>query len=124
MAVSLRGLHPEVRAAAEWALGWARHYGVPVTVTSTFRPWAEQSELRRRWEANGRPRSCVRISGRLVCPANEPGDSAHNFGLAFDSTVPAWAQDWWTMVRELAGFHVLRNDIIHAEVPNWRQHVA
>ncbi len=124
MAASLRGLHPQVREAAEWALAWARHYDVPVTVTSTLRPWAQQQRLRERFE------KCVR-EGRFptpgtecAFPANRPGDSAHQFGLAWDSVVPSWAQSWWDEVRRLAGFHVLPNDRIHAEVPQWRSYVG
>jgi len=123
MPISLRGLHPEVRDAAEWALGWANHYNVPVTVTSTLRPWAEQAALRKCFEecvAQGRFPS----PGPCAFPANEPGDSAHNFGLAWDSVVPAQFQQWWNHVRELAGFEVLPNDVIHAQVPNWRNHVT
>ncbi len=108
----LVGLHPEVDAAARWALKWADFYNVPVTVTSGFRSLRKQAELRAAWEA-----------GRSRFPANRPGDSSHNFGLAWDSTVPSWAQSWWTHVRELAGFEVLPNDIIHAQVRNWRQFV-
>lgn len=110
--LKLSGLHPEVRRAAEWALGWADYYNVPVTVTSGFRSWAEQKRLRERYE-----------SGRSRWPANRPGDSAHNYGLAFDSVTEPWAQEWWTQVRELAGFRVLANDTPHAEVPNWRSYV-
>lgn len=102
-------LHPDVREAARWALSWADFYDVPVTVTSGFRSLSKQRALRRDWEA-----------GRSRFPANRAGDSSHNFGLAWDSTVPPWAQAWWTHVRELAGFEVLPNDIIHAQVPNWR----
>ena len=109
----LSGLHPDVAAAAEWALGWAEYYRVPVTVTSGYRSLSEQARLRREWEA-----------GRSRWPANRPGDSAHNYGLAWDSSVPSWAQSWWTYVRELAGFRVPPGDEIHAEVPSWRDYVG
>lgn len=107
--LKLGSLNAEVKRRAEWALSWADFYQVPVTVTSGFRSLEEQARLRRRWEA-----------GLSSFPANRPGDSSHNFGFAWDSTVPSWAQTWWTQVRELAGFEVLPNDIIHAQVPNWR----
>lgn len=109
----LSGLHPQVREAAEWALSWADYYGVPVTVTSGLRTLEEQAELRRRYE-----------QGRSAFPANRPGDSSHNYGLAWDSVVPPWAQEWWDYVRRLAGFEVLANDVIHAQVPSWRQYVS
>jgi hypothetical protein len=121
--IALRGLHPEVRAAAEWALSWATYYGVPVTVTSTVRSWEEQARLRARWEAAGRPSSCVSTPTGTVCPANLPGDSSHAHGLSWDSVTEPWAQDWWDHVRTLAGFFVPSHDRIHAEVPSWRQFV-
>lgn len=117
--LKLQALHPDVKEAAEWALAWADFYGVPVTVTSGFRSFQEQATLRRNFER------CV-ATGQMgktsSCrfPANKPGESSHNFGFSWDSVVPAWAQAWWTHVRELAGFEVLPNDIIHAQVPNWR----
>lgn len=118
--VKLSGLHPQVREAAQWTLDVADYYGVPVTVTSGFRSWQDQAVLRRNYE------QCLATGSNAAdCrfPANRPGDSAHNFGLAFDSSVPAEYQEWWTYVRELAGFEVLPNDVIHAQVPNWRQYV-
>lgn len=123
MAISLRGLHPAVRPAAQWTLDVAAHYNVPVTVTSTLRTWNEQRALRARYE------KCLRegrFPGPGPCrfPANRPGDSSHNYGLSFDSTVPDHLMDWWAHVRRLAGFHVPVNDKIHAEVPNWRQYVS
>lgn len=118
--LKLSGVHPEVKRRAEWALGWADFYDVPVTVTSGKRSWAEQKALRRNFER------CVSrgefpSAPNCLFPANKPGDSSHQLGFSWDSTVPSWAQDWWTHVRQLAGFEVLPNDVIHAQVPNWRQ---
>ena len=48
--LKLLALHPEVKEAAEWALGWADFYNVPVTVTSGFRSYAEQATLRKNFE--------------------------------------------------------------------------
>lgn len=116
MTVQLRGLHPDVRARAEIALAWANHFGVRPVVTSGFRSWHEQLKLRQRFER-----------GESRFPANLPGDSAHNFGFAWDSVLPAplrgrpeWEQ-WWEDVREAVGFNVPGNDTIHAEVPSWRR---
>lgn len=126
-AARLAGLHPQVRAAAETALSWATYYGLDVTVTSGLRTLQEQQRLRARYE------SCLARRERVYpgnpnpdCryPANRPGDSAHNHGLAFDSSVPA-AQLWaWTYLREYAGFYVPGNDPVHAEVPGWRQYIG
>jgi hypothetical protein len=108
-----------VREAAEWALGWADYYGVPVEVVSGFRTRESQAALRRNYE------QCL-ASGRFgqgpdcKYPANRPGFSAHEYGLAWDSTVPAYAQAWWDYVRRSAGFVVLPADLPHAEAPNWR----
>jgi len=44
-----------------------------LVVTSARRSNAKQAELRRRWE-----------SGESQIPANRPGTSLHEFGLAFD----------------------------------------
>lgn len=127
MSISLRGLNPTVRAAAERALAWAAFYKIPVTVTSAARPWAEQEKLRARYEA------CLSRGERVypgnpdpACryPANRPGESAHNYGLAFDSSVPPEWLPAWTWLRRAAGFAVPENDPVHAEVPSWRQYVS
>lgn len=116
MSIQLRGLAPEVRQRAELAVQWAQKFGIRPLVTSGFRSWNEQLELRRKWEA-----------GLSRFPANIPGDSAHNFGWAWDSVIsdPRFTQEsldnWWIAVRQAAGFNVPSNDRIHAEVPNWRR---
>lgn len=121
--ISLRGLNAAIRPNAQWCLDVAAYYNVPVTVTSAVRPWADQEALRRRYE------SCLAKGERVYAgnpdpacryPANEPGDSAHNFGLAWDSVVPEEYLDWWVAVRRYAGFRVPDNDLIHAEYPDWR----
>lgn len=123
MSMALRGLHPALRAAAEWTLAAAALNKIPVTVTSVVRGWAEQTQLRSRYDA------CLARGERVYpgnrnadCryPANQPGDSSHNYGVSFDSWVPAEHQDNWDYLRRLAGFRVPENDRIHAELPNWR----
>lgn len=121
--LKLSGLHPEVRRAAEWALGWADFYGVPVTVTSGFRSWSEQARLRRRYE-RCLERGLFGTTRDCRFPANRPGDSSHNYGLAWDSTTEPRYQAWWNAVRRLAGFEVLPNDEVHAQVPSWRDYVG
>lgn len=108
----LDGLHPLVRDAAEIALAWAAYYDIDVEVTSGYRSCAEQAELRRNYEL-----------GLSRFPANRPGDSAHNYGLAWDSVAPPTREpDWWA-IRRWVGFNVPENDRIHAEVPAWRDFV-
>lgn len=108
----LQGLHANVREGARWCLRVADKFGVPVTVTSGYRSWQQQAKLYADF-----------VEGRSIYPANPPGESAHNYGLAWDSTVPARYQDWWTYVRRYAGFYVPANDVIHAAVPEWRRYV-
>lgn len=120
--LKLTGLHPTVRDAASLALDVADYYGIPVTVTSGHRSWADQERLYRNYQqclatgSMGRTPDCR-------FPANRPGDSAHNFGLAWDSTVPDAWQDAWNYIRRAVGFEVLTNDRVHAQVPNWRWYV-
>jgi hypothetical protein len=104
----LAGLQRPVRARAQMALDYARKLGVPVTVTSTFRSNTQQRLLYQRY-----------LNGSSRFPANPPGQSAHEYGLAFDSVVADPYREWWTRVREAFGFRVPRNDWIHAEVPDW-----
>ena len=108
----LADVHPDVESAAENALAWAEWFGIPVRVTSGFRSLQEQARLRRAF-----------LTGRSRFPANAPGDSSHNFGLAFDSRVAREDLSDWTIIREWIGFRVPDNDVIHAEVPGWRRFV-
>ena len=119
--LKLAGLDPTVRAYAEWCLEVADFYRIPVTVTSGFRSWAEQERLYTNYQqclatgSMGKTPDCQ-------YPANAPGDSAHNFGWAWDSSVPSEWQAAWNYIRRYAGFEVLDNDVVHAQVPNWRSY--
>lgn len=112
MSVRLAGTHPDVRAAAEFAVRIADFYGVPVTVTSGLRTFDEQRRLYKRF-----------LSGRARFPAAPPGGSAHEFGMAFDSVVSRADLPLWNAIREYVGFRTLPSDIVHAVVPNWRSFV-
>jgi len=120
MSIALRGLHPVVRDRAELTLLVAARFGLVPRITSAVRTWENQVRLRRNFER------CV-AEGRFPSPpdcrfpANRPGDSAHQWGLAFDSVVPPGAQRLWDAIRRWAGFRVPSNDLIHAEVPDWRR---
>lgn len=125
MALSVHGLHPDLRARAEWCLKVASQAGIPVTVTSVKRTWANQVKLYENFQQcrrRGLYPSAASLSPGMSCkyPANPPGESAHEFGLAWDSWVPATHQDDWDAIRRYAGFRVPENDRIHAELPNWR----
>jgi len=112
-----------VRSVAEWAITVARFNGINPIVTSGFRSFTEQAQLRANFErcvARGvfpSPPNCR-------FPANRPGDSSHNYGLSFDSVVPGSQLATWTAIREWVGFHVPSNDVIHGEVPGWRQWIS
>jgi len=106
---TLRGLDPEVREKAECAFRIAHNYGMIPVVTSIVRGWAEQLVLRQKWER-----------GESQFPANKPGDSAHQYGLAFDSWVPDDQMECWVDIRRFVGLRVPEGDLIHAERPEWR----
>jgi len=105
----LRGLDPEVRQQAECAFQLAHAQGIKPVVTSVRRSWAEQLRLRERWER-----------GESRFPANNPGDSAHQYGLAFDTYVPDDQMACWVAIRRSVGLSVPEGDLIHAERPSWR----
>jgi len=120
--IGLRGMHRELRPYAEYAHEIANYYGIKPRVTSVERSWASQVRLRRNYErcvSQGRfpsPPNCL-------FPANRPGDSAHQYGLAWDSTVDAHDQALWDEIRRYVGFHVPSHDQIHGELPQWRSYV-
>jgi len=107
--LALKGLEPDVRNAAETAFKLAGELGIVPVVTSVRRDWAEQLRLRERWE-----------SGLSKFPANKPGESAHQYGLAFDSWVPDDQMACWVQLRECVGLRVPAGDLIHAERQDWR----
>ena len=119
--MKLTGLPREIRDAAKWSIKWAEYYGVPVTITSGKRSWAKQQRLRKNYE-DCLARGEFGKTARCRWPANRPGDSAHNYGWAWDSTTSPEYQPWWNSVRRMAGFEVPENDVIHAAVPDWRRY--
>ena len=123
----LSGLHPALRPYAEAAVKWAEGQGVRVTITSVTRTWANQDRLYNNFLAckrAGAYRSARSLSPGLSCayPANPPGYSAHNYGFSWDSVVPEDVMPWWIAVREAYGWRVPRNDLIHAELPDWERY--
>lgn len=121
--IQLAGLWEPLRPFAEGPMQWAGRYGVTPQITSVYRSWEKQSQLRKAWE------SCVARGDAYrtkACryPANPPGQSAHNYGWAWDSWVPEDLMPWWVEVRRAFGWTVYENDPIHAELPNWRAYVS
>ena len=111
MAIALRGLDSRLRPAAEYTLQLAQQYGLSPTITSVYRSWEQQRRLRDLY-----------LAGNSKWPANRPGDSAHNYGWAFDSWVPDDEMQLWAAIRRYVGWEVFDSDIIHAQVPSWRQY--
>ena len=58
---------------AKWIHRIGTNYDGRLVVTSARRSWSKQAELRSLWER-----------GISKIPANRPGTSLHEFGLAFD----------------------------------------
>lgn len=105
-------LEPALRARAEGAVALARRYGLNVTVTSVRRNWAEQQKLYDRFR-----------SGLSKYPANPPGLSPHQYGVAWDSWVPPEQLELWNRIRAYFGWQLYPNDTVHAELPSWKQYL-
>lgn len=116
--IALRGMHATIRPYAEYAHAIADHFGVTARVASVYRSWNAQQVLYQRHL------TCRRAgkypSPECPYPANAPGDSAHQYGLAWDSLVEPQYRQWWKDVRRWIGFKVYDHDAPHAEYPNWR----
>jgi len=105
-------MYSDLRPFAEYAHQIATANGIAPVVTSVFRSWEDQTRLRARYEA-----------GKSRYPANRPGDSSHNYGLSWDSWVPDEEMPLWVAIRRYVGWRVPENDLIHAELPNWRAYI-
>jgi len=112
-----------LRPYAEYALALAHANGLKPVVTSVTRTFTEQQGLRSNFERCV-ARGAFPSPPNCRWPANRPGDSAHNYGLAWDSWVPAPQVPLWRAIREWVGWEVPSNDIIHAQVPQWRRFVT
>jgi hypothetical protein len=129
MTLQLSGLHEVLRPYAEYAMRLGVQNGLKPTITSVYRDLAFQKQLRANYEkcvARDLYPSAASLIPGLSCryPANEPGDSAHNFRLAWDSWVPEDTMALWVAIRRYVGWGVPDNDPIHAELPNWRSYVT
>lgn len=103
----LRQLQPWLVPYASWLVGAAAHAGArSVRITSVRRSAAEQRRLYERW-----------LQGKSQFPAAPPGQSKHQYGLAWDMiTDPPSALHtlgaWWRSV----GGRWSESDPIHFEV--------
>lgn len=92
----LVNLHPQVEAAARRLLAGAELQGIQLRITSGFRSYSEQAQI----YAKGRT-----APGKIVTHAR-PGQSYHNFGLAFDvvpmiNGQPDWNSPHWQKIGEM-----------------------
>lgn len=69
----LRTLHPSLYPWAHWIYSIGKQYDPKLVVTSARRSIMKQHMLYHRW-----------LSGESKIPANRPGTSLHEHGLAFD----------------------------------------
>ena len=70
---TLSDLHPQLVPWARWIYSLGKFYDPRLVVTSGRRSPAKQQRLYERWRR-----------GESQIPANRPGTSLHEFGLAFD----------------------------------------
>jgi|SRR5580692_4120757 peptidoglycan L-alanyl-D-glutamate endopeptidase CwlK len=122
---SLTVLHPAFRSKAEQFLEAAYQAGLDVLVYCTMRTFDEQTML----YAQGRT-----VPGKIVTNA-KAGQSAHNYGLAFDGAPliggkiawddhPHWllyGQVAKQIGLEWAGTWVSFKEYPHIQLPNWEQ---
>jgi peptidoglycan L-alanyl-D-glutamate endopeptidase CwlK len=92
----IEDLHPVVAEKARQLIELCKAEGIDLRVTSTLRTLAEQAEL----YAQGRTKP-----GQIVTQA-KPGQSWHNWGLAFDvapfyAGKPQWNSRHWDRIGEL-----------------------
>jgi len=66
-------LDPRLVPWAKWIYSVGKYYDGRLVVTSARRSSAKQHELHQKW-----------LAGKSQIPANRPGTSLHEFGLAFD----------------------------------------
>jgi len=108
MGASLEALVPELRGVAVEFVQWLGAQGVQPRVTSTLRTSAEQTRLYNRY-----------IQGISQFPAAPPGQSAHEYGWAFDLVVSPYeyqeavGQAWI----EIGGSWGGQRDPVHFELP-------
>jgi len=90
----LRTVDPRLYPWARWIYDLGKQQDGRLVVTSARRSSAKQSELYERYKA-----------GKSLIPANRPGTSLHEYGLAFDlarlgkdplgDPLLAWLGSWW-----------------------------
>ena len=108
---SLLDLVPEMQPAATQLYNICVQAGANPTITSTLRTYAEQAALYDDY-----------IAGRSKYPADKPGTSAHEFGYAFDMSMP-WPGDEVQAGQVWVGWGGVyggARDPVHFEFGGWR----
>lgn len=106
--LAFAGIDPRLRDHAEATVTYANRLGISPVVTSVRRSASEQGRLYANWKA-----------GLNKYPVAPVGSSAHQYGVAWDSTVPPQHQALWNAIRRAMGWTVPDGDEVHAEYPNW-----
>lgn len=98
-----QGLQPWLRYYAAWLYELARANGLRPVVTSVYRSYEKQRMLHEKW-----------LRGELQIYAAPPGQSYHQYGLAFDMTCtdPAWLGSVWKQM----GGKWWSSDAVHYQV--------
>jgi len=107
--MQLDALDPRVRPWAEYLVQIGQQYDPALTITSVRRSSSEQARLYRRF-----------LAGQSLYPAAPPGQSKHEFGLAWDMVgnkdVIAWLGGVWESWGGTWGGRFGAADPIHFEV--------
>jgi len=103
------GLDERLRPHADATVGYAEKAGLHPVIISVRRRFDEQAKLYSDYRA-----------GLSKWPAAPPGESAHQYGVAFDVVVPAEEQAAWNYIRRGFGWRVSDGDPPHAEFPGWQ----
>jgi predicted amidohydrolase YtcJ len=103
------GMDERLRHHAEATVSYAEKFGIVPVIISVRRNYAEQAKLYSNYRA-----------GKSKWPANPPGQSAHQYGVAFDATVKPEHQEAWNYIRRGFGWRVHETDPPHAEYPDWQ----
>jgi hypothetical protein len=108
VAYEFSGLVPELRPFAEALVGVCAKAGVNPTVTSTRRSHSAQARLYRNY-----------LAGRQPYPVAPPGQSAHEYGWAFDMVVygPGAQEDAGQVWQSWGGTWGGARDPVHFELP-------
>jgi hypothetical protein len=119
MSASISALQPEMQAAARTLDAVVHNSGLQGRFTSTLRTHAEQQRLYDKY-----------LRGESQFPAAPPGESAHEYGYAFDYVVSPWEYQpdvgaYWESGWEYfeGGIWGGNADPVHFEWAGWRRYV-